>query len=87
MDLNNQHLKCEPTTLSPDHQHILLQVVLRLITSGLFWKNVLQEKEWNNSGDGVLSLVLNSFFASSGSVLKRVLIKNSSNGVLSKKRL
>ena len=44
-------------------------------------------KEWNNSGDGVLSLVLNSFFASSGSVLKRVLIKNSSNGVLSKKRL
>ena len=44
---------------------------------GLFWKNVLQkQKEWKNSSEGALLLVLKSFFASSGTILENVLTKN-----------
>ena len=60
----------------------------------LFSKKSLEKEDWKNSGDGVLLLVLLSFFASSGTVLKNAFTKkkkkdgeNSGDGVLFKKKL
>ena len=41
----------------------------------LFSKKSLEKEDWKNSGDGVLLLVLLSFFASSGTVLKNAFTK------------
>lgn len=54
---------------------------------GLFWKNVLQDEERTNSGDGVLLLVLKSSSVSSGAILRKMLQKkrngkNSGDGVV-----